>query len=104
VYEKYFRSLSQYELNIDGGIKSRLEKSIANPTRDMYDDAQNHVWRMMVLDCVPKFLKSEDYENYRGTKCQSERYVITMLQLVYKLNLEQLPRLALIQDVCYKDT
>lgn len=58
---------SPYELNIEGALRSKVENNVENNvTKNLFDGAQEHVWKIMYLDCVPKFLASGDYEDYKG--------------------------------------
>ncbi len=67
IFQKYFTANSPYELNVDSTIKSKITKNVATPSRDLFDAAQEAVWKLMVLDLVPKFINSSEYAEYTGT-------------------------------------
>jgi hypothetical protein len=66
IYKQYFQQNSVYELNIDSTLKAKVSKAKETPSKDMFDPVQEHIWKIMCLDCVPKFIQSSDYEDYRG--------------------------------------
>jgi len=59
---------SDYELNVDAKLKRKLQKLLSNPDPLMFDPIQRSIWDLMVLDSVPKFLQSDQYEDYKAGK------------------------------------
>lgn len=67
IYNKYFDPKSNYELNIDAKLRKELEANMKNGAkRNTFDNCQGSVWKMMELDCFPKFLQSARYKHYKG--------------------------------------
>ncbi|KAF2076382.1 hypothetical protein CYY_002339 [Polysphondylium violaceum] len=70
MYEKYFSSNSKYELNIDHFAKKDLEDKIntGNPNIDVFNQIQNTIRKLMEMDVIPLFIKSEYYKKYLESK------------------------------------
>ncbi|KAL6060565.1 hypothetical protein QOT17_013482 [Balamuthia mandrillaris] len=61
----FFVSPSQYEINIDAASKRELEGAIKESApAELFDRCQESIWKLMVQQLFPEFLKSELYEKY----------------------------------------
>ncbi|GAM26731.1 hypothetical protein SAMD00019534_099060, partial [Acytostelium subglobosum LB1] len=69
IYNKYFNTESKYELNIDHCQRKDLEKNMANPTNELFLPIQNAIRRLMEMDAIPSFTKSDSYK-----KCLDNKY------------------------------
>jgi len=68
IASKYFEQDGHYELNVESSIKKDILKNLENPPVDLFDEAQQATWNLMSIDCVPKFVTSEDYESFLAGK------------------------------------
>ncbi|KYQ94238.1 hypothetical protein DLAC_04532 [Tieghemostelium lacteum] len=70
IYEKYFSASSKYELNIDSFQRKELDEKIKAGTinNDIFLAIQNSIRKLLEMDAIPLFTKSEQYKKYNDTK------------------------------------
>lgn len=66
IYNKYFDPKSKYEINVEGKVRKELDELIKNPDKNTFSNCQGAVWKVMELDCFPKFAQSEKYKEFKG--------------------------------------
>ncbi|GAM21958.1 hypothetical protein SAMD00019534_051330 [Acytostelium subglobosum LB1] len=72
IYDKYFNSSSRYELNIDHIQRAYLQDRICTPTSDLFLPIQGSIRKILELDTIPLFSKSECYRMFIKRKGRSE--------------------------------
>ncbi|KAL6060566.1 hypothetical protein QOT17_013482 [Balamuthia mandrillaris] len=84
----FFVSPSQYEINIDAASKRELEGAIKESApAELFDRCQESIWKLMVQQLFPEFLKSELYEKY--CKGFSRSLLFSLSYLVHFSHLSQ---------------
>ena len=62
IYDTFFTPEAEYEVNVDHYQLQEIKRVLATePTRDMYDDVQAHVFIVIRMDCFPKFQTSPEF-------------------------------------------
>ncbi|EFA86251.1 hypothetical protein PPL_00813 [Heterostelium album PN500] len=65
IYEKYFNTESKYELNVDHIQRKDLEGQLGTPTNDLFIPIQLTIRKLMEMDAIPLFVKSESYKKFK---------------------------------------
>ncbi|XP_072103074.1 regulator of G-protein signaling rgs-2-like isoform X2 [Mobula birostris] len=63
IYFDYISVLSPKEISIDASVREAINKNMATPTTDIFDEAQMHVYALMHRDSYPRFLNSPMYKS-----------------------------------------
>ncbi|XP_051892562.1 regulator of G-protein signaling 17-like [Pristis pectinata] len=63
IYFDYISVLSPKEISIDASVREAINKNMAMPTADIFDEAQMHVYALMHRDSYPRFLNSPVYKS-----------------------------------------
>ena len=66
--KKYLNEDSKLEVDLPPKLRDEITQSLANPTPTLFNKAQRHVFRNMLQDQFPRFLKSKEYRAYENTK------------------------------------
>eukprot|EP01133_Synstelium_polycarpum_P008177 gene8177-9613_t len=66
IFDKYFNAESKYELNIDHIQKRELESKISTPTTDLFLPIQGTIRKLMEMEAIPLFLKTDSYKKFKG--------------------------------------
>jgi hypothetical protein len=67
IHEKYFKSGSEYELNVGDDLKQALDKDLKNgATPNAFDAIQQTAWGILKVECFPKFLASDTFSKFKG--------------------------------------
>jgi len=66
ICEMFIREKSVSQVNIDFDTREGVEKKLANPTKDMFDSAQQTVYDSMRYDSLTKFVDSDIYREWKG--------------------------------------
>ncbi len=90
IYKKYFDASSNYELNVEGKLRKELDENIKAPSRGTFDGCQASIWKMLELDCYPKFIQSVKYKEYMGKRlllisfriCLNQQRIIILLTIL----------------------
>ncbi|VDN14408.1 unnamed protein product [Dibothriocephalus latus] len=61
IFEEFLGKNAVSEINIDSKTMAATEKAIQNPTWFTFDDAKEHIYKLMKSDSYVRFLRSEDY-------------------------------------------
>ncbi|XP_032900910.1 regulator of G-protein signaling 17-like isoform X2 [Amblyraja radiata] len=72
IYFDYISVLSPKEISIDASVREAINKKMAIPTTDIFDEAQMHVYALMHRDCYPRFLHSPVYKSLLEELSSSE--------------------------------
>lgn len=72
IYFDYISVLSPKEISIDASVREAINKKMAIPTTDIFDEAQTHVYALMHRDCYPRFLQSPVYKSLLEELSSSE--------------------------------
>lgn len=68
IWEKYYEPSSAYEVNIDHKMKCEVKSSMDDPSPSMFDKSQIHIRSILETDCLPSFLQSAAYRDYKAGK------------------------------------
>ncbi|XP_067863147.1 regulator of G-protein signaling rgs-2-like [Heptranchias perlo] len=63
IYLDYISILSPKEVSIDASVRETIDKNMAMPTADMFDEAQVQIYVLMQRDSYPRFLNSPIYKS-----------------------------------------
>ncbi|XP_078279004.1 regulator of G-protein signaling 20-like [Rhinoraja longicauda] len=72
IYFDYISVLSPKEISIDASVREAINKKMAIPTTDIFDEAQVQVYALMHRDCYPRFLHSPVYKSLQEELSSSE--------------------------------
>ncbi|KAL7053408.1 hypothetical protein AAHC03_027156 [Spirometra sp. Aus1] len=61
IFEEFLVKNAVSEINIDSKTMAITEKAIQSPTWFTFDDAKEHIYKLMKSDSYVRFLRSEDY-------------------------------------------
>ncbi|KAJ8248345.1 hypothetical protein GJAV_G00241010 [Gymnothorax javanicus] len=61
IYEDYVSILSPKEVSLDSRVRESIHRSLAEPSREMYEEAQLQIYTLMHRDSYPRFLSSSFY-------------------------------------------
>ncbi|XP_076817909.1 uncharacterized protein LOC143463331 [Clavelina lepadiformis] len=67
IYERYLTSESPKEVNIDAKIRSEIKSKLITLSKDIFDDAQLHIFKLMKKDSFRRFQITES----KNCKCRS---------------------------------
>lgn len=62
IYEDYISILSPKEVSVDSRVRELINCSMANPTTQIFDEAQLQIFTLMQRDSYPRFLNSQIYK------------------------------------------
>ncbi|XP_046861282.1 regulator of G-protein signaling 13-like isoform X2 [Xenia sp. Carnegie-2017] len=65
IYESYISDKSPTEISIDSRARTSVEARMDQPNRDTFEEAQQQIYYLMKRDCLPRFLKSKQYQQLR---------------------------------------
>ncbi|MEQ2287730.1 hypothetical protein AMECASPLE_015609 [Ameca splendens] len=68
IYEEFIRPTAHREINVDHCVREKIQESLKKPSRRCFDEAQKHVYLLMLRDSCPRFLHSDAY---LSLKCKS---------------------------------
>ncbi|EDV23229.1 uncharacterized protein TRIADDRAFT_27441, partial [Trichoplax adhaerens] len=57
IYDKFISTSSPSEVSLDGRMRDEVIKNLIEPDKNIYDEAQRHVYMLMRYDCYPRFMK-----------------------------------------------
>ncbi|XP_069740048.1 regulator of G-protein signaling 17-like isoform X2 [Narcine bancroftii] len=74
IYEDFISILSPKEVSLDSRVREIINKKIAEPSNQIYDDAQLQIYTLMHRDSYPRFLNSSIYKSLlqRSSSTSSE--------------------------------
>lgn len=61
IYEDYISLISPTEVSLDAKVRDVINRNMAKPTQQVFDDAQLQIYTLMQRDSYPRFLASETY-------------------------------------------
>lgn len=62
-----FREGSSYELNLTASQRQEVEMGILRgATQNIFNNAQQAIYRLMEMDSVPKYVRSNIYRSIKG--------------------------------------
>lgn len=64
IYKQFCKESSKDEVNIDSKCRMNLKKSLKNPNRQIFDEAQLQIYKQMENDIYPRFVRSDIYKDY----------------------------------------
>ncbi|XP_039260354.2 uncharacterized protein LOC144419998 [Styela clava] len=56
IYKKYIHSDAECEVNITSKIRSMITEKLQNPTSEMFQEAQDHIFRLMESDSYRRYI------------------------------------------------
>ncbi|KAB0358940.1 hypothetical protein FD754_003096, partial [Muntiacus muntjak] len=63
IYEDYISILSPKEVSLDSRVREAINRSMAEPSRNIFDDAQLQIYTLMHRDSYPRFMNSALYKD-----------------------------------------
>uniref|UniRef100_A0A8C2NN04 RGS domain-containing protein n=2 Tax=Caprinae TaxID=9963 RepID=A0A8C2NN04_CAPHI len=63
IYEDYISILSPKEVSLDSRVRETINRSMAEPSRNIFDDAQLQIYTLMHRDSYPRFTNSALYKD-----------------------------------------
>jgi len=78
IYNKYFKTSSDYELNVPGPLLEELREKMKTPSSTIFNRIQLSIFKLMESDSYPRFIKSQLYKQYqedfkKGKKAKPKR-------------------------------
>ncbi|XP_033477115.1 regulator of G-protein signaling 21 isoform X2 [Epinephelus lanceolatus] len=61
IYQEFIQPTACREINVDHRIREKIKKSLEQPSRSCFDEAQKHIYLLMERDSCPRFLHSDAY-------------------------------------------
>ncbi|KAM4738474.1 regulator of G-protein signaling 21-like [Anableps anableps] len=74
IYEEFIRPATCREINVDHSVREKIQESLKKPTRCCFDEAQKHVYLLMLRDSCPRFLHSDAYLSLKS-KSRTQWYI-----------------------------
>ncbi|XP_040117155.1 regulator of G-protein signaling 20 isoform X3 [Oryx dammah] len=63
IYEDYISILSPKEVSLDSRVRETINRSMAEPSQNIFDDAQLQIYTLMHRDSYPRFTNSALYKD-----------------------------------------
>ncbi|KAF4022279.1 hypothetical protein G4228_014161 [Cervus hanglu yarkandensis] len=63
IYEDYISILSPKEVSLDSRVREAINRSMAEPSQNIFDDAQLQIYTLMHRDSYPRFMNSALYKD-----------------------------------------
>ncbi|KAB0393433.1 hypothetical protein E2I00_010570 [Balaenoptera physalus] len=63
IYEDYVSILSPKEVSLDSRVRETINRSMAEPSPHIFDDAQLQIYTLMHRDSYPRFMNSALYKD-----------------------------------------
>lgn len=64
IYEQYVSSHATTEVSLDSKCRTALDKNYTQPNKNTFDDAQQHIYKLMETDTFERFKRSKIYMNF----------------------------------------
>ncbi|XP_014880113.1 regulator of G-protein signaling 21 [Poecilia latipinna] len=61
IYEEFVKPTACREINVDHSVREKIQESLEKPSHCCFDEAQKHVYLLMLRDSCPRFLHSDAY-------------------------------------------
>uniref|UniRef100_A0A3B5L6Z5 Regulator of G protein signaling 1 n=1 Tax=Xiphophorus couchianus TaxID=32473 RepID=A0A3B5L6Z5_9TELE len=61
IYEEFVKPTACREINVDHRVREKIQESLEKPSHCCFDEAQKHVYLLMLRDSCPRFLHSDAY-------------------------------------------
>ncbi|KAF7202824.1 regulator of G-protein signaling 21 [Nothobranchius furzeri] len=61
IYEEFIKPTANREINVDHHVREKIQRSLEKPSCSCFDEAQKHVYLLMLRDTCPRFLHSDAY-------------------------------------------
>ncbi|XP_035263192.1 regulator of G-protein signaling 17-like isoform X4 [Anguilla anguilla] len=68
IYEDYVSILSPKEVSLDSRVRENINKHLAEPSSELYQEAQLQIYTLMQRDSFPRFLNSSIYRKLVDSK------------------------------------
>ena len=62
IYRKYIQDEAFLQINISSNVRADISRKITDPSRCIFNKAQDEIFKLMETDSFPKFLLSKEYE------------------------------------------
>jgi len=70
IFDNFLSEDAPNPINIDSKIKDTTVKNMENPNRYCFEEAQEHIYRLMKTDSYARFLKSDHYQCFLDSNSQ----------------------------------
>ena len=70
IYDDFLSEETPNPINVDSKIKDATIKNMENPNRYCFEQAQDHIYRLMKTDSYARFLKSDHYHSLANSNNQ----------------------------------
>lgn len=61
IYEDFISTLSPREVSVDSAIRDEIQEKMINPDKDIFKNAKEHIYNLMLRDSYPRFRNSDIY-------------------------------------------
>jgi regulator of G-protein signaling len=82
IFDKYFSTSSQYELNIADPVKKEVTENMKSPSASTFQKVEGSIFKLIETDSYPRFIQTPIYKSYMqgiandGHKSKTGRYWI----------------------------
>jgi len=61
IYEDFISTLSPREVSLDSTIRDEIQEKMINPDKEIFKNAKDHIYNLMLRDSYPRFRNSDIY-------------------------------------------
>ncbi|XP_067937478.1 regulator of G-protein signaling rgs-2-like [Watersipora subatra] len=61
IYDDYISTWSPREVSLDSVLRDEIQERMINPDKDMFNNANDHIYNLMLRDSYPRFKTSDIY-------------------------------------------
>lgn len=61
IYDNFIPSWTPREVSLDSVIRDEIQERMINPDKNVFKDAKDHIYYLMMRDSYPRFIVSEIY-------------------------------------------
>ena len=62
IYDDFVSTWSPREVSLDSVLRDEIQERMINPDKDMYKNAKEHIYNLMMRDSYPRFKTSDIYK------------------------------------------
>uniref|UniRef100_A0A5F8GWG1 Regulator of G-protein signaling 5 n=1 Tax=Monodelphis domestica TaxID=13616 RepID=A0A5F8GWG1_MONDO len=96
IYEEFIRAEAPKEVNIDHFTKAMTMKNLVEPSPSSFDMAQKRIHALMEKDSLPRFIRSEFYQELIKSLLTLEMFQILWTLLLIGQSQKKVPRASML--------
>lgn len=73
LHKKYLKSESKMEVDLPPKLRDEIVEQLDHPTPTLFNKAQRHVFRNMLQDQFPRYLKSNEYRTFVNNELEAKK-------------------------------